>query len=44
MENILGGDKAFQFEFVKMRDGRSLRGCVLVGAVGCEVQAGWLQY
>ena len=22
MDNIPGGDKAFQFEFVKMRDGR----------------------
>ena len=36
-----GGDKDFQFEFVKLRDGRSLRGCVLVG---WEVQPGRLEY
>ena len=38
------GQKGQRRQFVKMRDGRSLRGCVLVGVVGCEVQAGWLQY
>ena len=33
-----------QFQFMKMSDGGSLRGCVLVGCVGCEVQAAGSQY